>query len=268
MKQILGALLSKIDLRDYKVTVAAQDFPKSYICENMPPVKNQGSIKSCVAHATSTILEFFNEKEQGEYTELSTDFIYGMQDIMLNRKDSGMYLRDACRIVKEYGDAWKEKVSGNTEQPQCGENLRAILTEDIYTNANNQRIQSYARCTNENAIKYALMNYGPVLGSIRWYHENYLDKENILHFDETSSYGGHAIVIYGWNEQGWLCQNSWGKNYGNKGTFIFPYKYKFKETWSFVDADSEHVSKPRRGNFIDLVYKLINFVLNIIRGRN
>lgn len=263
----LGALEPKADVRDYKITAAAQEFPESYSVEYMPPVKDQGSIRSCVAHATSTILEYFNKLEQGEYSELSTNFIYGMQDIVFNRKESGMYLRDACRIIKEYGDPMEATVPGNTEQPNCGESLREIIDDIIYSEASNQRVQSYARCNNLTAIKYAIMNYGPVLGSIRWYHENYLDKNSVIHFDETSTYGGHAIVIYGWNEKGWLCRNSWGENYGNKGSFVFPYEYKFKEAWSFVDADSENVKRPPRGSVIDLIYKFINFILNFIKGR-
>jgi hypothetical protein len=38
-----------------------------------------------------------------------------MQGIEFNRKASGMYLRDACKIVKKYGDAKESSIKGNTE---------------------------------------------------------------------------------------------------------------------------------------------------------
>ena len=78
MKHLLGALNPKIDLRDYKIAAVASEFPDSYSCANLPPIKNQGSVGSCVAHATSSILETLNKTETGTFVPLSTDFIYGM----------------------------------------------------------------------------------------------------------------------------------------------------------------------------------------------
>ena len=80
-----------------------------------------------------------------------------------------MYLRDACKIVKEYGDPTERSIVGNTEQPKCTENLKEQLNDEIYKEAKNYKVKSYARCKTTNDIKHALMNYGPVLGSIKWY---------------------------------------------------------------------------------------------------
>ena len=62
-----GALKKKVDLRDYKVAANKQEFPETFICNNLPPIKNQGNVNSCVAHATATILETFNKTETGTY---------------------------------------------------------------------------------------------------------------------------------------------------------------------------------------------------------
>ena len=77
MQHFLGALKPKADVRDYKVAAGAE-YPKTHLCENLPPVKNQRSVSSCVAHATSSVLETFNKTETGYHTPLSTNFIYGM----------------------------------------------------------------------------------------------------------------------------------------------------------------------------------------------
>jgi C1A family cysteine protease len=78
MKPSYGALKPRVDTRDYKIAAAGAEYPESYSCGEMPPVKNQRTVSSCVAHATSTILEAFNKKETGNFVPLSTNFIYGM----------------------------------------------------------------------------------------------------------------------------------------------------------------------------------------------
>ena len=263
-----GAFTPQIDLRDYKVRAAAgQKFPSQFVLTDLPKVKNQGSVSSCVAHATSSILEYLNQKEIGDTRELSTDFIYGMQGIAYNRLEDGMYLRDACKIVHTYGDCYESTIPGNTEQPKCTKVLKAILTDKIYKEARITRVQSYARCTGESAIKYALMNYGPVLVSIKWYDEYSLDKNKIIKFNTKTNWGGHAVMVYGWNEHGWLCQNSWGRFWGSGGRFIFPFDLKFREAWSFVDAKNSDIVKPYRGKFIDFCYKIINTIINFFKSK-
>ena len=258
-----GALAPKVDLRDYKIAAAAAEYPESWQVDYLPPVKHQKNVGSCVAHATSSILEYFNHRETGENTTLSTDFIYGMQGVAFGRMNSGMYLRDACKIVKQYGDCLKSTIPTNTEQPECAHKLQEALTQEIYDEALIYQVNSYAKCTTDSAIKHALMNYGPVLGSMRWYEKNTV-KGEIIEMDKTSSWGGHAIMIYGWNEQGWLCQNSWGKGWNSDGRFIVPYG-EIKEAWSFVDAANPDVKTPKRNAWLNVIYKVINMIVNIFK---
>lgn len=263
-----GALAPQTDVRDYKVCAAAgEEFPARFELLNLPRVKNQGSVNSCVAHATATILEYFNRKEIKDNRQLSTDFIYGMQGVAYNRLDQGMFLRDACKIALNYGDCYDVTIPSNTEQPRCSKMLKEILTDDIYTEARSMRIASYAQCASNKAMKHALMNYGPLLVSIKWYDKYKLDDNKVITFDTKKDWGGHAVIVYGWNEHGWLCQNSWGRTWEGNGKFVFPYDNKFREAWSFVDAENSDVIKPRRGKFIDFCYKIINTIINFFKGR-
>ena len=262
MKHFLGALLPKIDTRDYRIAAAAQEYPQAYMCEDLPPVKNQKNVGSCVAHATSTILEWFNQQETGMHETLSTHFIYGMQGVAYGRKDSGMYLRDACKIVKEYGDAPEELVPGNIEQPEATEALSTRLNDAIYEAAKSYKVKTYAKCKTAEEMKYALMNYGPLLGAIKWYDDYDLDIDRIK-FDKNSDYGYHAIMIVGWNSEGWVCRNSWGRNWGKAGLFVYPFKEKFTEVWSFVDE--EGVKKPVNNKWLNYIYKLINYICNLFK---
>lgn len=266
MKYFLGALKPKADVRDYRIAAAATEYPESYLCENLPPVKNQRSVSSCVAHATAAILEAFNKTETGKFIPLSTNFIYGMQGVAFGRLESGMYLRDACKIVKEYGNATEASIGGNIEQPKCTEWLKEKLNDNIYDEAKNYRVASYAKCKTTNDIKHALINYGPVLSSIKWYGK-YAFKDKVIKFNKNVGYGYHAIMICGWNKNGWICQNSWGRNWNGDGKFIYPYTEKFEELWSFVDAGNNDVIIPKNNHWLNYIYKLINYIINLIKGK-
>lgn len=263
MNNYYGAKLPKTDLRDYKIkskptNVAACEFT------HLPQAKNQLTVSSCTAHAISSILEWFYEQETGEYQELSTGFIYGMQAIIANRLSKGMHLRDACKVVQKYGDCLFETMPYNIEMPDCYERLKTILNDEVYKEASISKVESYAKCETDEDVKYALIKYSPVLMSIKWYNKYKLD-DNVIHFDTTSGRGCHAIMVYGFNEKGWLCQNSWGKNWGNDGRFILPYEYGFVEAWSFVDSKNNDIYKPKQNKFLNVIYKLINYIINLFR---
>ena len=46
--------------------------------------------------------------------------------------------------------------------------------------------------------------------------------------------GGHCMAMVGWDETGWIIQNSWGKKWGNNGFLHLPYEYPVKEVWGIV----------------------------------
>lgn len=261
-----GVMPPKTDVRDYTVKAGAVSV-SDFKLNNLPDVKNQGSINSCAAHSSSSVLEWFNTKETGEYRKLSVGFIYGMQGVAFNRLGEGMYLRDVCKIIQQYGDCLNDTMSFNIEMPECYNRLNENLNEDVYNEAAICRVESYARCNTDQAIKYALMKYSPVLGSIKWYNKYQISKDGVITFDKTSKNGYHAVMVYGFNDKGWLCQNSWGKLWGNGGRFILPYEHGFREAWSFVDAENSDIHKPRRNSLFDIVYKLINFIINLLNEK-
>jgi hypothetical protein len=133
------------DIRDYVLNiVGVNNFPEEYEISPMPDLKNQGSVGSCVAHATATVLESLNFKQDNCYEPLSTDFIYGLSGILYNTTSGGMYVRDACKIAYDYGDCKKSTISTNTKQPKCSENLKKKLNSDIYDEAKQFKIEGYA----------------------------------------------------------------------------------------------------------------------------
>ena len=98
MKQFPLSQKIQKDLRDYKIHASAnvvETFPETFELPRYGKVKNQGTVSSCVPHAISTVLEYFDKG----YNVLSTNFIYGLQERISGRLGKGMYLTDACKIV-------------------------------------------------------------------------------------------------------------------------------------------------------------------------
>ena len=83
-----GVVDEPIDVRDYHIAGVsakeAETFPETYEIETSP-VKNQGRVGSCVAHALSTAVEHFHKEQEGEDVKFSTGFIYGNR-IISNEK--------------------------------------------------------------------------------------------------------------------------------------------------------------------------------------
>lgn len=259
---IFGAKPPKTDLRDYKVKAGAISV-ESFELDGLPQVKNQHFVSSCVAHSASSILEWLNNREINEYRELSTGFIYGMQGVEFDRLGEGMYLRDACKIIQKYGDCLVETIPYNIEMPKCYNRLKDDLSEDVYNESMICRVESYARCDTDKDVKHALMQYSPVLMAVEWYSDCKVCKDGTIDFDITSDVGYHAVMAYGFNEKGWLCQNSWGKSWGDGGRFILPYEHGFIEAWSFVDAENSDIYRPKRNAILDVIYKILNYAINL-----
>lgn len=266
--QGLGCLPAKKDYRDYKICSvnAAVSYPETFVLTNLPKVKNQLNINSCCAHATSSILEYHDKSRHN----LSTNFIYGIQKQECKHDGMGMYLADACKIVQKYGDMLEEDCRGNNEVPVCWSIAENALTDTTAKQeAYNYRISAYYNCSTDNDIKYALMNYGPVLGAVDWRNRYTLDSDAVINFDKTSQGGGHAVMVYGWNKKGWLIQNSWGTKFGNKGTFILPFEYGLREARALVDFENTEdnaLYRPFNNRLINVFYKIVNKIANFIRG--
>jgi hypothetical protein len=53
--------------------------------------------------------------------------------------------------------------------------------------------------------------------------------------------GGHAVVVIGYNKEGFILMNSWGATWNGDGTIVFPYDEweSHWECWVSVDEKTE-----------------------------
>ena len=267
MKDIIetfGTLNSPFDARDYKLVASATEtFPDVFELPKVT-VKNQGAVSSCVAHAVSSVVEYHHKKQHNEKRSFSTEFIYGLreEDYYVGK---GMRIRNALNTLLKYGDVPTADFRGNNEYQRAMKNVNAKL-EELKEKAYPHRISSYFRIYDENALKSALMEHGYVVVSMNW-HKGIVLVNGIYTPNDKIS-GRHAVVLYGWNKDGWLAQNSWGTLFGNKGRFIIPFDFKFNEMWGITDNITENIVKPKTGKFWDMFYKIYNAIVNLFVKQN
>lgn len=235
--EAFGAIESKIDVRDYQVACAAApnvELPEVFEL-NMRAVKNQFSVSSCVAHALAAVVEYFNFMQEKTDTTMSTEFIYGNR-INHTYTDKGMIIRDALENLRKYGTCPNSSMPGNIEVPEAIRRFNQDALEVIPA-AYPNRITNYCSLYKKNDMKLWLMTKGPVVFSVKWYENYWLTVNNELHFDEKSEPSGcHCMVIYGWNKEGWLFQNSWGNTWGDGGRAVYPYNATIREAWGVEDT--------------------------------
>ena len=216
---ICGAILSAPDIRDYHLHAKTNKFPESFELP-MPEAKQQGMVGSCVAHALATIIEYYNKKEYTFHLPMSVGYIYGNR-ISGTHRDAGMNIRDALKDLRNEGDVPEYLFPVNVEVPDIYR-LVEQCKEELRPKALPHRISSFARVYTIDEMKAALYSGYPIIFAIDWYKKAAV-RDGVLGFDSKTSNGCHCMVIYGWNEKGWLFQNSWGPLWGNRGRAILPY---------------------------------------------
>ena len=260
-----GFIESPKDLRDYKLdnkVFKSMALPSEFRVEHSR-IKDQGMVNSCVAHSISEILE---TKDGINY---STGWIYGYRPFGYHQGE-GMVTSQALKTVHKVGYLTNEELDVNVEMMAAKEIVDKSLA--VYMDkAKARKIVSYARLNTINEIKQAIYTANkPVLVAIK-IGENGLElnKKYVAYIPKGYS-GGHQLVCYGWNETGLLIQNSWGENWGDKGTFILPYEYPIAEAWLInFEGDPKNqgleVIKPNLFIFRELLMKIIKFFRNLFK---
>lgn len=264
--EMLGAIFSKLDVRDYVIKSTKADKKNNQMNSYELPivrVKNQGSVGSCCAHVLSSVVEYFNYVQHNIKTEMSVGYIYGNRE-KTTHKGRGMIVRDALKTLQEYGTVTKENFPYNVEVPEACNKFKACV-DALYEEGTISRISSYYRVKNENDIKTALRMKYPVVIGMEWYSDMKV-VNGVLTTKKQTYRGGHCMLLYGWNEQGWKVLNSWGNTWGTRGTCIIPYDMEIREAWAVVDniKDGLVVKKPFSSKAGKTVAKVINSIANLI----
>lgn len=260
MERKFGALESPKDLRDFRVcsTITKVDLPTEYKLAKELTIKDQGNVNSCVAHSLSSMLE---EKFDDNF---STGFIYGYRPSGYYQGE-GMYPREALKTLLNKGDTKNKEFDVNVEMPEAKYRVEDKL-DILEVLAERYRITAYARLYSENEIKSWLYTKNIAVPIAIATDNIKLDSDNIIQIPEVYPNSGHALLIIGWDEKGFIIQNSWGKDWGDNGKAILPYEYNIREAWGVsIDIDTDLNNKDMKKPTFNICRSLIMFIVKFIK---
>jgi hypothetical protein len=251
-----GALFSPKDLRDFRAcsVIESIDLPSTFRLDYTKEIKNQGSVNSCVAHALSSMMEKLNKV-------YSTGWIYGYRPDGYYQ-GQGMYPREALKTMQKLGTVKNEDFPVNVEMPLAKLKVNEKL-DILEVEAEDYKITAYARLYSDSEIKTWL--YTKEIGvPIAIATQNLeIDKNNIVQIPKTFPNSGHMMLIIGWNEQGYIVQNSWGKSWGDNGCCILPYEYPITEAWGVTLNNYDAKTDVKKPTF-NIIRRLLMFFYKLI----
>jgi len=177
----------------------------SYV-QYLPEVENQGHTNMCVTYSLAAHLDWNcnvdSGSENNRNNHINKQEIYAVRSIP---GDRGMSFKEALNYVKKHG---------------------------VKSDRGNIKIEKYAMIKSELALKHALLLNGPCIGGLM-----VKNPESKEFWNGPKNLGGHAIAIVGYNKEGFIIRNSWGKTYGNQGYWVLKYGdfLKILECWTIID---------------------------------
>jgi len=229
-----------IDFRDlpFRANVAVVPSPTLFPAFDLP-VKHQHDTSACTGFALSLVVEHLLRRAGREVKPtVSPYMLYSMArryDEFPGARDEGSSLRGALKGWHKHGVCDDALWTTGLKMPPTPKDP----TADWWLEAVNRPLGAYYRidCRQIVDIHAALNEVGIVYASTDTHGgwdegEGYRRSkaaprsfaENVFVIPRhRRSEGGHAIAIVGYNELGFLLQNSWGPTWGSHGYAILPY---------------------------------------------
>lgn len=200
------------------------------------PIEDQLTLGSCTANATVSALEMLLQRA-GKFEHLSRLFVYfnvreGYAN--LRGKDGGAYLSDGFKSCRAYGcpveTLWPYDVAKVHTKP----------TENVFEEALRTKVGKYERVARFGGNDYnhfhsiqkvkAMLAMGYAVPVSLAVTQEIFGMTGLLsnpscHYTRPAVtiaeyVGGHAVNLVGYNAHGFIAENSWGTEYGDKGYFI------------------------------------------------
>jgi C1A family cysteine protease len=197
---------------------------------NYNNIYDQGNLGSCTANAVALAFDFGRIKQSQQPIKPSRLFIYYNERLLEGtvRYDSGATLRNGIKTLNKQGTCIE------TEWPYVISKFAFRPTNNCYSSALNNTLKQYLRLNNANLndLKTCLASgFGFVFGFSVY---SSFETQQVATTGQVSLpqrgerlLGGHAVYCVGYDDsiQKFICRNSWGTNWGDKGHFYIPYSY-------------------------------------------
>ena len=208
-----GFLLSKLDGTEPVFGASAVrniiNLPESYSFKKfLPDVVNQGSMPTCVPCSISAFLNWRENMKNG-----------------VMKKDNGI----------NYYQIYRAKTTPISQQGMSFiDAFNFLMKKGVDSKAGKLKIEGYANIKDISVLKKAIIMNGPCFAALPVFNgtsEFWIPRKG----DKFKS--NHAISIVGYNKEGFIIRNSWGKKFGDNGYTLLKYEDsdKLVEIWTIVE---------------------------------
>lgn len=226
---IRGWLRDIPDIRDFDFKLVRKYAPVKSLVDLRSvcsPVEDQGDLGSCTAQALVGALEVIERLSGKKVEDLSRLFLYYNERMIEGTVgfDSGAQLRTGIKALTKYGVCeealWGYTPSAFTVRPSAV----------AYKAAQDHQILQYHRLHTLNDMLECLSRGFPFVCGFSVY-SSFMDLKApwivTLPTGAESNEGGHAILIVGFDlRRGlFICRNSWGSDWADRGYFYMPLEY-------------------------------------------
>jgi C1A family cysteine protease len=195
---------------------------------SLPPVWNQGSIGSCVAHGVA-IAHIAAQRKNKAAKEIMPArlalYFQGRAVRGWQAQDSGMFISDAMKCVAKLGVADEKLYPYLTTRYLLKPPAAVYANGLLHQSLEYQKIDS----SKPDVIKAALAEGLPVVFGSTLYENHGTLVGNVMPDPDlsTSAIGGHCMALVGYDsgKKQFLVRNSWGKSWGDNGHHWVSEKY-------------------------------------------
>ena len=233
MKNGLGLQMQASDIADFAFTpkLGASAMPSATNNrQHIGRIEQQGLSNSCTGHAFSTAIEFLIRKNDKVFVEVSRLFPYYNARVLEGNTatDCGATIRSVFKAANKVG------YCSEIRWPFCANTITQKPWESAYMEAQKTKLKSYEAVEPTTlGIRQALASGFVVVGGMAVYgsmQSKRVAKSGIVPMPTAKDplNGYHAIVFCDYDDKkmAFLCVNSWGEEWGQKGFFWLPYRYK------------------------------------------
>lgn len=193
----------------------------------MPPVYDQGNLGSCTANAGGGLAEFLTKKlGWKDYLPARLAIYYWTRQLEGTVfEDSGASLTDTAKTLRDRG------VPNETNWPYIISRFTNPPTAPVIANGKQHLVLDPMQVRqNLNDMRACISAGYPFMFGFTVYESfNTINANGIMPMPRQGEYilGGHAVLAYAYDDYTRMikCRNSWGYNWGSKGSFWMPYDY-------------------------------------------